>query len=47
MLTNSKLENNGNPEGFFVKIDVFSEEKTYNLTNIGKVKKKIVEQIHY
>ena len=37
MLTNSKLENNGNPEGNFVKIDVFSEEKTYNLTNIGKV----------
>jgi hypothetical protein len=40
MFTNSKLENNGNPEGNFVKIDVFSEEKKYNITNIGEVKIK-------
>ena len=37
MFTNSKLENNGNPEGNFVKIDVISEEKKYNLANIGEV----------
>ena len=37
MFTNSKLENNGNPEGNFVKIDVLSEEKKYNLTNIGEI----------
>ena len=38
MFTNSKLENNGNPEGNFVKIDVVQEEKKlFNLTNIGEV----------
>ena len=37
MFTNSKLENNGNPEGNFVKIDVILEEKKYNLSNIGEV----------
>ena len=37
MFTNSKLENNGNPEGNFVKIDILSEEKKYNLTNIGEI----------
>lgn len=38
MFTNSKLENNGNPEGNFVKIDVNPEEKKhFNLTNIGEV----------
>ena len=38
MFTNSKLENNGNPEGNFVKIEVNSEEKKqFNLTNIGEV----------
>ena len=38
MFINSKLENNGNPEGNFVKINVASEEKTnINLTNIGEV----------
>ena len=37
MFINSKLENNGNPEGNFVKIDVIPEEKKYNLSNIGEV----------
>ena len=38
MFTNSKLENNGDPEGNFVKIDVNPEEKKhFNLTNIGEV----------
>ena len=39
MFTNSKLENNGNPEGNFVKIEVSHEEekKHFNLTNIGEV----------
>ena len=38
MFTNSKLENNGNPEGNFVKIEVNPEEKKhFNLTNIGEV----------
>ena len=38
MFINSKLENNGNPEGNFVKINIASEEnKNINLTNIGEV----------
>lgn len=40
MFTNSKLENNGNPEGNFVKIDVnpeLEEKKSFKLTNIGEV----------
>ena len=38
MFTNSKLENNGNPEGNFVKIDIVPEEKkNFNLTNIGEI----------
>jgi len=38
IFTNSKLENNGNPEGNFVKIDINQEnEKQINLTNIGEV----------
>ena len=40
MFTNSKLENNGNPEGNFVKIDVnpeLEEKKNFKLTNIGEV----------
>lgn len=38
MFTNSKLENHGNPEGNFVKIDLAPEEKKHiNLTNIGEV----------
>ena len=38
MFINSKLENNGNPEGNFVKINVASEEKNhFNLINIGEV----------
>lgn len=38
MFINSKLENNGNPEGNFVKINIASEEKNnFKLTNIGEV----------
>ena len=38
MFINSKLKNNGNPEGNFVKIDVNPEEKKhFSLTNIGEV----------
>ena len=38
MFTNSKLENNGNPEGNFVKIDIAQEEKkSFNLTKIGEI----------
>ena len=40
MFTNSKLENNGNPEGNFVKIEInpeLEEKKNFKLTNIGEV----------
>ena len=38
MFINSKLKNNGNPEGNFVKIDVNPEEKKhFSLTNIGEI----------
>ena len=38
MFTNSKLENHGNPEGNFVKLDLGPEEKKHiTLTNIGEV----------
>lgn len=38
MFINSKLENHGNPEGNFVKIDLAPEERKHiNLTNIGEV----------
>ena len=38
--TNSKLENNGNPEGNYVKIDIGEsniQKKNFNLINIGEV----------
>ena len=38
IFTNSKLENNGNPEGNFLKIDINQEDKKQiNLTNIGEI----------
>ena len=40
MFTNSKLENNGNPEGNYLKIDVGDEstqKKNFNLVQIGEV----------
>ena len=40
MFTNSKLENNGNPEGNYVKIDIGdnnTQKKNFNLVNIGEV----------
>ena len=40
MFTNSKLENNGNPEGNYIKIDLGGEnniqKKSFNLINIDK-----------
>ena len=45
MFINSKLKNNGNPEGNFVKIDVNPEEKKhFSLTNIGEI---IISLIQY
>ena len=40
MFTNSKLENNGNPEGNYIKIDIGDNEKkkNFNLINIGEVR---------
>ena len=41
MFTNSKLENNGNPEGNYIKIDLGGDnnipKKSFNLINIGEV----------
>jgi hypothetical protein len=40
MFTNSKLENNGNPEGNYLKIDVgddSTQKKNFNLVQIGEV----------
>ena len=41
MFTNSKLENNGNPEGNYVKIDLGGDnniqKKSFNLFNIGEI----------
>ena len=39
IFTNSKLENNGNPEGNYIKIEIGDEEKkkNFNLINIGEV----------
>ena len=41
MFTNSKLENNGNPEGNYIKIDLGGDnniqKKSFNLINIGEI----------
>jgi len=41
IFTNSKLENNGNPEGNYIKIDLGGDnniqKKSFNLVNIGEV----------
>lgn len=37
MFTNSKLQNNGNPSGNYLKIDIVTEEKKYKLEPIGEI----------
>lgn len=37
MFINSKLQNNGNPSGNYLKIDIVTEEKKYKLETVGEI----------